>query len=303
MLQQFHVQLDELHGREEVNSFFNLLIEHYLDYKRIKLVLNPELEITRVESKLLLSALEDLKSHKPVQYIIGETEFYGLSFKVNKNVLIPRPETEELVEDVLMSLKQRVLQNENFRVLDIGTGSGCIAIALAKYLPKAEVFAIDISEDAIKVAVENANLNDIAVDFFQYDILNNRHAHFLSSDNATSHLNRERRELQIDKFDCIVSNPPYVRQQEKLKMKHNVLDSEPHLALFVKDENPLQFYEAICEFCKKYLKVGGSLNLEINEYLGPEMIGLLNDYEFEKIELQKDIFGKDRMVKGMYRPK
>jgi len=177
--------------------------------------------------------------------------------------------------------------------LDIGTGSGCIAIALAKYLPKAQIFAIDISEAALNLAAKNANLNDVMVDFFQYDILNYKDALISGG---------EIKELQIGKFDCIVSNPPYVRQREKLKMKPNVLDNEPHLALFVEDDNPLQFYMAICEFCKKHLKVGGSLNLEINEYLGYEMTNLLSDYGFEKIELQKDIFGKDRMLKGIYRP-
>ena len=270
----FHVTLDSIYGNEEVDSFFFMLIESYFNVSRIQLAMDSDYAID--ESIAILNALDLLKQQKPIQYIIGETEFYGLPFKVNESVLIPRPETEELVEHVL----KQVDQVKQIKILDIGTGSGCIAISLAKNLPKAIVYALDVSKKALEVAKHNAELNSVDIEFIEADILNTEI-------------------IQDLKFDIIVSNPPYVREQEKIKMKANVLENEPHLALFVKDENPLVFYEAITRFAVSNLAEKGALYFEINEYLGNDMIDLLNDNNFKDIELKQDIFKKDRMIKGV----
>ncbi len=287
ILNIYHKELDDLFGNEEVNSFFNILIEHYLDLKRIHLVLEPEYAITKEEEQPLFEALAHLKSQKPIQYILGETEFYGLPFKVNQHTLIPRPETEELVDWIINSHSERSeesqLEESQLKILDIGTGTGCIAISLAKHLKKTKVSALDVSEDALKIAKQNAKLNEVDVEFIKDNILNSRHAEGVS----TSHY-----------YDVIVSNPPYVRNLEKAEIQPNVLENEPHLALFVEDENPLQFYKAICEFAQLNLKDNGTLFFEINEYLGKEMIQLMKEFKFKDIELKKDMFGKDRMIFG-----
>ena len=272
----FHKELDAIYGEEEVNSFFNLLIEAYYGFNRITLVLEPELSITKEEQNPIFKALDDLKHEKPIQYILGETEFFGLPFKVNENVLIPRPETEELVDWVLKD--QSTKSDDKLSILDIGTGSGCIAVSLAKNLPQAKVFALDVSKGALKIAQENAKENNVTVKFIEASILE--------------------QPTVGSQLDIIVSNPPYVRNQEKKEMKNNVLDNEPHLALFVEDENPLQFYKAITEFAVHNLKNEGVLYFEINEYLGNEMIELLSDNNFKNIELKQDIFKKDRMIKA-----
>ncbi|PWH82186.1 peptide chain release factor N(5)-glutamine methyltransferase [Algibacter marinivivus] len=273
----FHVELDVLYGEEEVNSFFFILIAHYNNITRIQLAVNPDMVIDDYEN--ILNALQLLKKQKPIQYIIGETEFYGLPFKVNENVLIPRPETEELVDWVL----KEVDNNKPITILDIGTGSGCIAISLAKNLTNAKVYALDVSAKAIKIAKRNAELNKVTVKFIEADILKIKNEGFMAD----------------VKFDIIVSNPPYVRVQEKALMKANVLDNEPHLALFVEDENPLLFYIAISNFASSNLNDNGQLYFEINEYLGNDMIGLLSQNHFQKIKLKQDIFKKDRMIKGV----
>lgn len=273
----FHEELDTIYGKEEVDSFFYLLIDSFYETTRIQLATNPELAIADPDA--LNNALELLKQEKPIQYILGETEFFGLPFKVNKNVLIPRPETEELVAWVLKYSKNK----EQLTILDIGTGSGCIAVSLAKNLPKAKVYALDISTEAIKIAKYNAEQNNTSVEFIHANILKWNQTELLPA--------------QL-KFDVIVSNPPYIREKEKQLMKPNVLNNEPHLALFVQNENPLLFYEAITEFASKYLAQNGMLFFEINEYLGNDMIKLLKNNNFETIELKQDIFRKDRMIKG-----
>jgi len=245
---------------------------------RLDLAMDINLEVEN--QSLILEALEKLKAQKPIQYILGETEFFGLNFKVNDSTLIPRPETEELVSWVL-KMKGK---SENINVLDIGTGSGCIAISIAKHLEKANVHALDVSEKALEVAEQNAKNNGVAVNFINKDILE---------------ISNKRLENQ-NQFDIIVSNPPYVRHLEKTMMHANVLDNEPHLALFVDDANPLIFYKAITEFAVKNLKSGGALFFEINEYLGPEMIRLLESNNFKNIQLKQDFFKKDRMIKGTF---
>jgi release factor glutamine methyltransferase len=276
----FHKELDTIYGKEEVDSFFYLLTEEFLEMKRLAFSLQPEFTITKEEEQPLFEALSKLKREQPIQYILGKTEFYGLPFKVNEHTLIPRPETEELVSWVS---SQKTKNNNQQTILDIGTGTGCIAISLAKNLPNAEVYGLDVSKEAIEVAKENAKLNDTKVTFLESDILNRDHWNLVFKDL---------------KFGTIVSNPPYVRNLEKAEMKNNVLQNEPHLALFVEDENPLLFYKAITEFASKYLKKDGLLYFEINQYLGKEMIGLLETNNFRNIELKKDVFGNDRMIKA-----
>jgi len=269
----FKKTLSELYPSEEIQSFFNILSEKYLNLSRIEIALNRDRRLTETEAEKFQKAILRLQNHEPVQYIIGETEFYGLPFKVNKHTLIPRPETEELVEWILSGFPPSGARG----ILDIGTGSGCIAISLAKNLPNAKISALDISEEALKIAEANAKLNKVEVNFFQTDIL--------------------AAETLPKKYDVIVSNPPYVRELEKKQMQQNVLKYEPHSALYVKDEDPLLFYRAISRLAKKHLNPNGKLFFEINEYLAYEMTELLKAEGFKNIEIKKDIYGKDRMLK------
>jgi release factor glutamine methyltransferase len=278
----FHIELDAIYGKHEVDSFFYLCTEHYLNVPRIQLTLEPELAITKPETDTFFKVLEDLKQQKPIQYILGETEFYGLPFKVNENVLIPRPETEELVDLIIRSVTSSAVE-KSIKTLDIGTGSGCIAISLAKNLPKAKVYALDVSSEALTMAKENAKVNKVDITFIEASILEASNWDLF---------------FENTKFDVIVSNPPYVRELEKQEIQPNVLDNEPHLALFVKDDNPLIFYKAITDFAVKKLKPNGKLFFEINQYLGEETKQLLVDANFEAVELLKDLNGNDRMLKG-----
>ena len=269
----FFSELAYLYPETEIQSFFTILVESKLHLSRIQLALEHNFELDNNDYDFLQNALLKLKNQIPVQYIVGETAFYGLMFKVDKNVLIPRPETEELVEWVLQNHKN----SKSLKILDVGTGSGCIAISLAKNLLNAKVSAMDISAEALNVAKNNATMNQVKVDYILADIL--------------------KIEKLATNFDIIVSNPPYVRELEKSQMQQNVLSNEPHLALFVKDENPLLFYDKIAELAKKHLTENGVLYFEINQYLGMETIDLLKSKGFKNIELKKDIYGVDRMVK------
>ena len=273
---QFQEQLKNEYPLEEINSFFHLLTEAFLGLTRLDLALDPSAEIPEGIIPKLEGALKRLARHEPIQYIIGETEFFALPFLVDPNVLIPRPETEELVEWILEDLKSSGKQD--ISILDIGTGSGCIAVSLAKNLPQARVTAIDVSQAALKIAGENARLNEVRIAFLQMNIL--------------------QPENLPEKFDVIVSNPPYVRDLEKGEMQRNVLEHEPHLALYVKDEDPLIFYRKITKLAKTGLLKNGSLYFEINQYLGPETSVLLENSGF-KTELKKDLFDNYRMLKGI----
>ncbi|KUO66224.1 MAG: protein-(glutamine-N5) methyltransferase, release factor-specific [Lutibacter sp. BRH_c52] len=272
----FFLELSKVHPETEIQSFFNILIEFKLHLSRIQLALEHNFELDRDDLDFLENALLKLKNQIPVQYIVGETAFCGLLFKVDKNVLIPRPETEELVEWIFQNHKK----NESIKILDIGTGSGCIAISLAKNLPNAEVFALDVSAEALDVAKKNAAMSAVKVDFIQADILTI--------------------EKLPDTFDVIVSNPPYVRESEKDLMQQNVLSNEPHIALFVENENPLLFYDKIAELAKNHLTENGVLYFEINQYLGMKTVDLLKSKGFKNIDLKKDIYGVDRMVKSSF---
>ncbi|MBF8151413.1 peptide chain release factor N(5)-glutamine methyltransferase [Winogradskyella sp. F6397] len=279
----FHIELDAIYGKHEVDSFFYLCTEHYLNVPRIQLTLEPELAITKPETDTFFKALEHLKQQKPIQYLLGETEFFGLPFKVNENVLIPRPETEELVALILQNVKNQDPKTKPITILDIGTGSGCIAISLAKNVPNAKIYALDVSKDALKIAKQNADLNNVKINFIEASILDETCHSALDAEST---------------FDIIVSNPPYIRELEKREILPNVLENEPHLALFVEDDNPLLFYKAITNFAIEKLKPNGQLYFEINQYLGEETKQLLVDAQFKKVELLKDLNGNDRMLKG-----
>ena len=272
---EFLKELSSLYDEKEIESFFYIILEQFHNKKRIDLALNPEMEMDALQLLRWETVLSELKKEKPIQYILGETEFYGLRFLVNENTLIPRPETEELVEWIIESTNSE-LEITNLKILDIGTGSGCIAISLAKNLPNAEFSAIDVSEKALETANKNALINEVEVNFILKNIL------------ETEDLDAE--------FDIIVSNPPYVRNLEKEEIKPNVLKYEPHLALFVEDNDALLFYRKIAELAKKNLSENGRLYFEINQYLGKEMVELLENLGFKEVILKKDIYGNDRMI-------
>jgi release factor glutamine methyltransferase len=273
----FISSITHLYASEEVLSFFYLLAEKQLGLSRITVALEPEKEISEAAKLAFNKAISRLENFEPIQYIIGGAEFFGLPLIVDKNVLIPRPETEELVDWIAVEN-----QNKEATILDIGTGSGCIAISLAKYLPKAKVYGLDVSTEALLVAEQNAALNKVDVTFVNADVLNK---------------NAWEPTFEDVKFDIIVSNPPYVRILEKKLMKSNVINHEPTIALFVKDEDPLLFYRKIAQLSKLYLKVEGALYFEINEYLSDEMKEMLSFEGFKDVEIRKDIFKKDRMIK------
>ncbi|RKF03862.1 release factor glutamine methyltransferase [Tenacibaculum lutimaris] len=276
----FTKELENIYPKTEIDTFFFLLIEEYLELQRIDLTLQPALKTSSEEYDLLNTALARLKKEEPIQYILGKAEFYGYPFKVNENTLIPRPETEELVEWILNEVKELDLENnkQKLSILDIGTGTGCIPISLKNELPNAKVSAIDVSEEALKIANENALLNEAEITFIHQDIL------------QTESLPKQ--------YDVIVSNPPYVRELEKIEIKNNVLENEPHLALFVDNDNPLIFYKKIADLAIKSLTKNGVLFFEINQYLGTETIEMLKRKGFTKVELRKDLFGNNRMIKA-----
>ena len=281
----FNETLKTIYPITEIDSFFFLLLEEYLGFRRVDIVLKSDFKITQETLNLLQSATKQLEQEVPLQYVIGKTEFYGLPFVVNKHVLIPRPETEELVACVVSessrvktfntSTKQTT-ETKQLKILDIGTGSGCIPISLKKQLPFAKISAIDISKEALTVAKKNAVLNNVDIHFILQDIL---------------------KTVALDQhYDIIISNPPYVRESEKKELKNNVLKNEPHVALFVENDNPLIFYAKIAELAKKYLNKNGLLFFEINQYLGTETIDLVNKKGLKNIQLKKDMFGNDRII-------
>jgi len=273
---EFVSNLSEIYPVEEATSVFFILVQSILKLSRIEVALEPEKHISDNVYSEFKNAMLRLNRHEPIQYIIGETEFYGLLFSVNECTLIPRPETEELVDWILNDVKSNRLMQH--KILDIGTGSGCIAISLAKELVNSHIMGFDVSKEALKIAEKNAALHAVKVKFREIDI------------------------FKIDTFeiqyDLIVSNPPYVRMLEKGNMKNNVLQYEPEIALFVSDDDPLIFYRKIIQLAKNGLVEGGLLYLEINEYLSNELVALLAKEGFSNIELKKDIFEKDRMIKA-----
>ncbi len=271
-----------LHGfypGNEIKQFEFLIFNHLLSYSKIDIHLNNQKPISDEIFQQVAGIVSQLKEHKPIQYILGKTEFFGINMLVNENVLIPRPETEELVK--------WILDDHSYAkpyILDIGTGSGCIALALASNCKDSKIEANDISMPALNLAKKNAAINNVNILFFRCDIFN-------PSTYPRNSL-----------YDVIVSNPPYVRGSEKDLMDRNVLDFEPGIALFVDDNDPLLFYKTIAEFGKNYLKPGGTVYFEINEAFGKGVVSLLNTMGYSDITLRKDISGKDRMVKAIFVP-
>lgn len=267
--------LCSLYEKDEANAMILILFKYYFNIDRVRMVLEPDLRLSESEMLKIHFAVKDLLRNKPIQYVTGETEFCDLKFKVNENVLIPRPETAEMISKIVNSQHSTV--NNHCSIIDIGTGSGCIAISLAKMISNSNVYALDISEEALKIAKENAFNNNVNVSFIHDDILN------LKNNIET-------------KFDIIVSNPPYVRELEKVEMHNNVLKWEPHKALFVSDNDPLIFYRNILEFAKSHLKDNGEVWFEINEYLGKEMSDLCHELGFSNVKIHKDFRDRDRVM-------
>ena len=266
-------EISSIYEMDELNSIYNLLSEDFLKIPRSKILLADEIDLNESNQTLFLNALERLKTHEPIQYVLGKTNFMDLEFKVNSSVLIPRPETEELVR---LILKENLDVKE---ILDIGTGSGCIAISIAKNFPKAKVTALDISKDALEVAKENAKLNNVSIEFIHADIF----------------------EYQPDKkYDIIVSNPPYVLESEKLLMKQNVLGFEPDSALFVEDDKSLKYYEHILNFSFNSSNPIGQIYFEINNIKRKALENILNKNNQLKSEFFKDSFKKTRFLKVQF---
>ena len=276
-LKDLQTSLKGEYSESEIHVLGMLILEKLTGFSRIWLLIHKELKLNDEQNIIASQYLERLKNHEPIQYILGETEFYGLKFKVNPSVLIPRPETEELVEWVKPPHPPKGgFLSGTPTLLDVGTGSGCIAVALKKKYPSATVSAIDISAEALKVASENAALNQVDVEFIQDDIL-----HPATTDR---------------KWDVIVSNPPYIPASEQRYLHKNVTDFEPHLALFVQDNDPLIFYRKIAEFALSHLTAGGRLYVEIHQSLGRQCCQLLESMGFQSVELRKDLSGNDRMI-------
>ena len=284
---QFISSLLPVVGQAEAQSFFYLVVENPHQLRRIDLALDPDYKISEAQFQQWESIRLRLQNQEPIQYILGSTSFYGLPFTVNPAVLIPRPETEELVTWIVEHFSLLDLNlTSNFQlptsnllpILDIGTGSGCIAIALAKNLPEAQVFALDVSDKALETARLNAQRNAVQIKFISQNII------------ETQKLDQQ--------FDVIVSNPPYVRELEKHEIQANVLEHEPHLALFVADEDALLFYRKIGELAFEFLTPKGNLFVEINQYLGEDTLQLFRYIGFKNLELKKDLYGNDRMIRA-----
>jgi release factor glutamine methyltransferase len=269
---------DELQGiypEPEINAIASIIIRTLPQAEKLHQIYDRGVTVDEADIIRVREIIRDLKEGKPIQYILGTTDFYNCIIRVNETTLIPRQETEELVDIVIR-------ENREFtgNILDIATGSGCIAVALAKNIPGASVSGTDISGDALIVAMENSKLNNVSVEFRQEDIFNPR-------------------EILTSGPGIIVSNPPYVRNSEKALMNRNVLDFEPHEALFVSDSEPLVYYISILKMAEKTLLPGGKIYFEINEALGKEMINLLKAFGFSEIKLVKDINDKDRIIRGI----
>ena len=271
-------QMPGFYDHDEIKAIACLAVQHVCHISKSYYQLHKNTDLLLAQEASLIRILDELRFGKPLQHVLGEADFYGLRFKVNSSVLVPRPETEELVEWILTSVRSAGICSS--RILDIGTGSGCIPISLKKNMPSAEIFAMDISEEALKVAQENCVLNQVEINLLRGDILD---ADF---------------GIEAQQFDIIVSNPPYIMQSEKEHMHPNVLQHDPHEALFVPNENPLVFYKSIVQFSLEHLSAGGYLFLEINENLGPETTAMLETKGF-KTELKQDLQRKDRMIKAL----
>ena len=273
-------QLTGQYPETEIESFARILFKHHLNMTPAQAHLLQDSELPAGTGQQILTAIGELKKSRPIQYILGETEFYGLRFELTSDVLIPRPKTEELVDWVV----QEYNQNTSMTIIDIGTGSGCIAVALATNFPNAGVWAVDISEAALVIAQQNALTNRVKVNFLLGDVLNDGLMEFAPAS-----------------LDVIVSNPPYVMPSEKARMLPNVLEYEPHVALFTPNDHPLVFYERIAAFGTKCLKNGGRIFFEINETLPDKLADILLKNHYSDVTPRKDINGKWRMMSAQLR--
>lgn len=278
LLEEVMARITLQESADEVRGIALILLDHVLGISRTDVVAGKMVSVTTPMSNKLAKLVDQVNRNEPIQYVVGEAFFYGRVFKVDTSVLIPRPETEELVRRVL-DWSGRSPSGAEYRVLDIGTGSGCIPVTLALELKKAEVFALDISVDALALAKKNADLHGARVKFIQQDILTDT--------------------LTLADLDVVVSNPPYVLAEEKGSMKSNVRDYEPHLALFVPDTDPLVFYRRIVSQATTALKENGLLAVEINERFAAEVLELFVTSGFNEARVEKDISGKDRIVSGI----
>lgn len=271
-------ELSTVYDKEELKNIIDLILEYITNMPRSSQVKSKLTYLTCTQLETIDSITERLKNNEPVQYVLGEAWFAGMKFRVNKNVLIPRPETEELVDWVVKEIEKLKLKIENLQILDVGTGSGCIPVTLKKKLPAAVISAIDVCSEALFVATENAIEHNVDVDFILLDFLN------------------EEKWEELGQFDIIVSNPPYVKQNETQTMHERIVNYEPHKALFVPDNDALLFYRKLSDFSLKHLTPGGRLFVEINEALGEMVANLFRSAGFVDVELKKDMQGKDRMV-------
>ncbi len=292
--------LKDIYPPGETQALVRLIMERVCGLSTYQLLLGKDKELSDTEKFKIKEIVEGLRLYKPIQYLLGIADFYGMEFKVTPDVLIPRPETAELVERIITDYRSQAP-----RILDIGTGSGCIAISLAKHLPRAEVAAVDISPEALTVAEENARLNQVSVSFLELDILSEGNPSFMQGklkfhveETKVSHKENksftymkpkshteETTASFIGNFNCIVSNPPYIMDKEKATMEANVLENEPHMALFVPDDDPLLFYRAIARFGQRHLMEGGHLYFEINALCGKETVAMLRQENYTEVEL------------------
>lgn len=277
---QFQEELSGLYSKSEIQELFSIFCDYFLNLNKIELRNHLENNLSESNSNRFSEAISELKTGKPFQQILGETKFFGLKFFVNEHVLIPRPETEELLELAINKIKERKTKKE-IKILDVGTGSGIIPIVLKKYFPEAAVTALDISEEALKIARKNSDFHKTEINFIQKDYLNE------IFDSAQTN----------EVYDVIISNPPYIGAEENPEIEDAVKGFEPHLALFSPTSDALIFYRQIAEDCKNHLAKNGFLFLEINQKLGQQTLELFQD-SFSKVHLLKDISGNDRMIFG-----
>ena len=303
--------LKDIYPPGEAQALVRLIMERVCGLSTHQLLLGKGKELSDTEKFKIKEIVEGLRLYKPIQYLLGIAEFYGIEVKVTPDVLIPRPETAELVERIITDYRGQAP-----RILDIGTGSGCIAISLAKHLPKAEVAAVDISPEALAVAEENARLNQVSESFLALDILSEGYPSFMQGKlkfhvEETKVSRKENKSFTymkpkshteetavspIGNFNCIVSNPPYIMNKEKATMEANVLENEPHLALFDPDDDPLLVNRAIARFGHWHLGEGVHLYFEINALCGKETVAMLRQENYTEVELIQDLYGKDRIV-------
>lgn len=274
LVKYLHQELKDIYSVSEIDVISIFLLEKLTGMSRTQLLINKGLILNEDQKNTAMEYTNRLKDSEPLQYVLGETEFLGLTFKVNPSVLIPRPETEELVEWILEDWDNK----QAFSLLDIGTGSGCIPISVKHNRPNAAVYAVDLSKDALEVAMQNAKLNQTLIHFTKDDILIPTHTY--------------------QTYDVIVSNPPYIPQEEQENMDANVVDYEPKMALFVKDDDPLLFYKRIAEFAKKHLDVNGTLYFETHYQLANQVKSVLLKCGFKDVIIRKDISKNDRMIRA-----